>query len=122
MVRRSAREWAALIREFERSGESAASFARKRGIRKETFTWWRWHLSRGSSGAGLAPKRERAARVQLVAVEPVPDRERPDVSEHGALAWEVIAPSGHVLRVYQRDSLDVLRAALSVVARGRRRG
>jgi hypothetical protein len=122
MARRSAREWADLVREFERSGETAASFAAKRGIRKDTFVWWRWRLGRAIRVLNPATeKRKRGTRVQLVAVEPVSEGRSAADCGSEALAWELVSPSGHILRVYQRDGLDVLRAALAAVARGRRR-
>jgi len=123
--RRSAHEWASLIREFEGSGETAASFAGKRGIRKDTLVWWRWRLGRqGQKAAKRAVKATPPARVQLVAVDPVSDGRRPyDNTESypDTPAWEIVAPSGYIVRVYQRDSIDVLRVAVAAIARGQRR-
>lgn len=115
--RRSAKEWERLIGELERSGQSAATFARARGIRSETLTWWRWRLR---SQKKRRPVRVKAAPVKLVAVEPtavVADDRKSD----GAPAWELTSPSGHTLRVYDRGGLDVLEAALSAIASPRRR-
>lgn len=116
--RRNAKEWARLIRELERSGQTPRAFARARGIRPETLTWWRWRLrSEGKQAAG--PK---ATRVKLVAV--TPSASEPDDRSAGAdaaPAWELTSPSGHTLRVYDRAGLGVLEAALSALAGTRRR-
>ena len=114
-----------MIREFEESGETAASFAGKRGIRKDTLLWWRWRLGRPGPGAAKrALKATLSDRVRLVAVDPVSDGSPvSDGAEASpeAPAWEILAPSGYVIRVYQRDGIEVLRAALVAMSRGRRR-
>lgn len=123
--RRSARQWASVIREFEASGETAASFAGERGIRKDTLLWWRWRLGRqGHRQAKRAAKMTPTARVKLVAVDPVHDRSQRSAGAGVCVdtpAWEVLAPSGYVVRVYERDSMDVLRVTLAAIARVRRR-
>jgi hypothetical protein len=116
--RRSAKEWARLIRELERSGQTPRAFARARGIRPETLTWWRWRL-RSEAKRSPGPK---SAHVKLVAVRP--SASEPDDRSAGAdaaPAWELTAPSGHTLRVYDRAGLGVLEAALSAIAGRRRR-
>lgn len=94
---------------------TAAAFASKRGLRRDTLVWWRWHLRRGEK-----PKAAKPTAVQLVPVEieadpAVVDRSRAEV------AWEIAAPSGHVLRVYERGATPMLREALNLVARGGRK-
>jgi hypothetical protein len=57
--------------------------------------------------------------VRLVPVE-VEANDGDPVGQSGAdVAWELLAPSGHVLRVYERGAMEVLREALTVVAGGR---
>jgi hypothetical protein len=118
--RRSAREWQRLIRELERSGESPASFARARGIRPDTLKWWRWRLQ---SKAKAAPVQRRPTQVKLVEIKPEYDEV---AREQSAAAvpppvWELQAPTGHTLRVYDVRGLGVLKAALAAVAGNRRR-
>jgi hypothetical protein len=115
-MRRNAEEWARLIREMERSGQSAVTFARARGIRPDTLKWWCWRLKRG---AKTSSRPRSTASVKLIAVRPL---EVPASSERGATpVWELVAPTGYELRVYDRRGLAVLRAALSAVASSRRR-
>lgn len=114
---RTAKQWAELIRELERTGQEPAAFARARGIRPDTLKWWRWRLRRGTKTVASRP---RASRVKLIAVEPLHEV-APRGRETATPVWELVAPTGHALRVYDRRGLGVLRAALSVVAGGRRR-
>ena len=115
--RRTAEEWGRLLRELERSGQALAAFARARGICVDTLKWWRWRLGRETKGARRRP---RASQVQLVAVQPAAVLEPPDRNPTTPV-WELIAPTGHELRVYDARGLGVLKAALFAVARGRRR-
>lgn len=117
MRRRSAKEWAQLIRELERSGADATAFARSRGIRPDTLKWWRWRLR--SSRKSSSPAQPDSKQIRLLAVEPVQDS-APHDRAIATPIWELVAPSGHELRVYDRRGLSVLRAALFAVA-GRRR-
>jgi hypothetical protein len=116
--RRSAKEWARLLDELERSGQTTAAFARARGIRVDTLKWWRWRLQREAKRGAAKPQ---IARVKLLAVEPARDVVAAPDSDERAPAWELVAPTGHVLRVYDRGGLSVLRVALTAVARARRR-
>lgn len=115
--RRSAAEWGRLIREQEQSGQTATAFARARGIRPDTLKWWRWRL-------GQKPKAKRSARkapsVKLISVQPIDDG-RAAGGNTPTPVWELVAPTGHELRVYDRAGLGVLRAALIAVTGGRRR-
>ena len=115
--RRTAEEWARLIRELERSGQTPVAFARARGIRPDTLKWWRWQLA---SRAKKPSSRPSSPRVKLVKVQPAHDivpRDRNAATP----VWELVAPTGHELRVYDLRGLGVLRAALFAVAGGRRR-
>src|SRR4051794_32813059 len=93
--RRSAREWAELVAEWERSGQDAVAFAAARGIKPRTFTWWRWRLRRGVSPEGAS------AGLRLVHVDV-----EPEVADDFAVAvrpnpsWELATQRG-VLRVHE---------------------
>ena len=41
----TARRWAALIDQAERSGLTDRAFAEQAGVNPGTFGWWKWHLS-----------------------------------------------------------------------------
>lgn len=115
--RRTAAEWRRLLRELDQSGQSPAAFARARGIRLGTLKWWRWRLDRETKGA-LARRDER--RVQLVAVHPAPEY-LPTEQTTVRPVWELLAPTGHELRVYDPRGLATLKTALFAITRGRRR-
>jgi hypothetical protein len=107
--RRSAEQWAGLIRQLERSGQTVKAFASARGIRPDTLKWWQWRLRRE---ARLRTKKSEPTRVKLLAIAP------DEPSHEGATqtpVWEVVAPTGHVLRVYGRDGSDTLETALAAV-------
>jgi len=114
--RRTAAEWQQVLRELERSGETAVAFARARGIRPDTLKWWRWRLrSKGKRAA--SPGRS----VKLIAVDPMPESARESADRGETPVWELVAPSGHELRVYDERGLSVLHAALMAIAGNRRR-
>ncbi len=102
--RRSANEWAKLVKAWERSGKSAAAFAASLGVKPDTLTWWRWKLSRRpKSGGGVSvtrrkrrQAREARASPRLVAVE----LQTPagDLAPQRAVAWEIESARGEVLR------------------------
>ncbi|MCC7073947.1 MAG: hypothetical protein IT383_21745 [Deltaproteobacteria bacterium] len=115
--RRTAEEWSRLLRELERSGQTPEIFARARGIRVGTLKWWRWRLAGGPKSSSVPA---RTKRVQLIAIRPVPDSATPERSA-ATPVWELVAPTGHELRVYDPRGLGVLKAALFAVAGGRRR-
>ncbi|MEB2314348.1 MAG: hypothetical protein OZ928_21100 [Polyangiaceae bacterium] len=117
-ARRSAKEWARLIRAWERSGRTAAQFAEPRGLSPRTLVWWKWRLAHDRT-----PVTAARTAVQLVPVRIEDEHgDGAGASADPDLAWELAAPSGHVLRVYERGSVQVLREALAIVERcGRRR-
>jgi hypothetical protein len=112
-VRRSSTDWARLVREWKRSGQTLAEFAGARGVAPASLTWWRWRLKRGRSGADGGRSTRRAPKVGLVRVEvaePSAQSLRPEP------VWELTGPSGHRLRVYEAASAELLRAVELVVA------
>lgn len=116
--RRSAKEWASLIRQLERSDESVGAFAAARGIRPETLSWWRWRLGRKTKPR--TKRQTRASLVKLVAVQPAPDLDPPGGGA-ATPVWELIAPSGYELRVYDSRGLAALEKALFAVSGVRHR-
>jgi hypothetical protein len=66
MERRTRAQWSALVDELEASGQSRATFCRRRGIEVGTLKWWMWKLGRGGRGA-----RHEARAIRLVPVDVV---------------------------------------------------
>jgi transposase-like protein len=64
MRRKSRAEWAAIVTEFLRSGESVAKFTRRLGLRPSSLKWWCWRLR---DAAPAEPREE----VRLVPVDVV---------------------------------------------------
>ncbi|MBN2823338.1 MAG: hypothetical protein JXR33_09145 [Coriobacteriia bacterium] len=114
--RRRAKDWARLVGEWERSGQAAGEFAAARGLRPRTLVWWRWRLRRGRKASNAA----RRGSVQLVRVQVQDDRAAEASTGDGELAWEVVAPTGHVLRVYGREAELVREALAALMGVGRR--
>jgi hypothetical protein len=115
--RRTAAEWSQLIHELQQSGQTPAAFARARGIRPDTLKWWQWRLARETK---TPPLRRRSSRVKLIAVQPAKETTA-DGRNTATPVWELVAPSGHELRVYDPRGLAVLKAALFVLVGNRRR-
>ena len=108
-----------MVREWQRSGRSAAAFAAARGLCVGTLMWWRSRL-RKRGRARPATRTQRA--LQLVPVRIESDAQDEPGAAEPSVAWELAAPTGHVLRVVERGAAPVLREALVAIARdGRRR-
>ena len=106
-----------MVREWERSGQAAGVFASRHGLRSRTLVWWRWRLRRaGKEATRPATKRKS---VQLVRVQVQDTASERGSAREDDVAWELVAPSGHVLRVFG-DGAQLLRTALTAVTRGRR--
>jgi transposase len=116
--RRSAKDWARLIREWKRSGQTAGQFASTYGLRPQTLMWWRWRLR----GSVRKPTTAAAARsVQLVRVQVEESGGAPGAAKtESDVAWELLAPSGHVLRVYGREAQLLGEALAAIMGRGGR--
>ena len=114
--RRSAKEWARLVREWERSGQAAAQFASMHGLRPQRLVWWRWRLGR----SGRKAKRTGAARsVRLVRVQVQEGNNAEGAAKtENDVTWELVAPSGHVLRVYGQQTQLLSEALAAVVGAG----
>ena len=107
--RRGAREWRRLVRAWRRSGLARAEFAATHGVAASTLSWWRWRLQRESRDAEAS----RTEQPGLVRVDVV-DASTQQTPAHAR--WEITAPSGHTLRVFDADS-DSLRAAVEALVR-----
>ena len=112
--RRSARDWSLLVRAWKRSGVGRAEFAATHGVAPARLSWWRWRLERDRNATSERSD-ARASSVKLVRVE-VQDENAEDVPAR--IAWELVAPSGHTLRVYAGGSAETLRAAIELFMRG----
>ena len=78
MTRSTRAEWAKRIRQWQRSGLDAASYAAREGLKAEQLRWWRWHL-------GLGPRARRApAQPQFVEVVLAGAAEQPAPEQEGA--------------------------------------
>jgi transposase len=112
--RRSAKEWSGLIRDWKRSGKTAQEFARQHRLRPEALIWWNWQLKKRNLPATKAKGvRKRRHTPALVRVQ-VEEDSHPDGS--AGMAWELVFPTGHVLRVFERDA-EVLREVVGMVGR-----
>jgi len=118
LKRRSSREWAELVREWERSGTSAAAYAARRGLNPATLTWWRSEL-RKRAAVGAHPRGSaRASRRRSG------DRARPAFAEvrvvdsagvDRARYVEIHASAGLVVRACSGVDEDLLARVLRVV-------
>ena len=116
--RRSAKDWARLVREWERSGQTAAQFGSTHGLRPQRLMWWRWRLGRS---ARKATKPAAPRSVQLVRVQVQESSSAQGAAKtESEVAWELLAPSGHVLRVYGRGTQLLGEALAAIMGRGGR--
>lgn len=118
MARRSAAEWASVLRQWERSGEKLPEFAARVGIPLSTLMWWRWRLSKAQRSRR---KGKRAARpVSKKKGELVPVRVVQLVSATGVGSAESaieIVTAGAAVRVRSGFDSDTLERVLVVLDR-----
>jgi len=107
MTRATREQWEQWIRQWQRSGLDAASFAEREGLKAERLRWWRWQLGMGPRAkSSTAPP--PFVEVKLVGVV------EPKAAEPEASALEVlIGPR----RVVVRPGFDAqsLRQVLAVL-------
>lgn len=108
--RRSAREWAKVVRAWRQSGLAATTFAAERGISPNTFAWWRWKLARDRRATR---KVDQPQAIKLVRVQ-VDDSDR-DAASTAPCSWELVTAAGHALRVYTRLDTDELRSLIEAL-------
>jgi hypothetical protein len=86
--RRSAKEWAGLVRKWQRSGQTAARFSARHGLRAASLVWWRWRLKRGGE---TAPTTGVTRPLQLVPVKIEPEHGGDNGGGAPELGWELVA-------------------------------
>lgn len=87
-----------------RSGMSLAEFARRRGLRANTLSWWR-HQLRGTDGVEECASRERFIEVSPAASS----------REVQTVAFEIVLSDGTVVRVPARFGEESLRRLLAAL-------
>lgn len=102
--RRSAKQWASLVRAWRRSGVPAAAFAASRGLNTATLKWWAWRLS---------SRAHAADSPRLVAVQVTGDAGvSPGVDAPSPFCCEIAVSGGDVVRVFAGAPVEILRAAI----------
>lgn len=111
-ARRTSSDVAALLSEFDASGQTAAAFARTRGLEP-----WRVYnaLKRRKSIAQRAAARLNSARPALLPVRVVPDTVAARASPPACLVLELAG--GHRLRIGSDFDADLLRRVLGALGR-----
>lgn len=117
VVRRTHREWARLVRKWQRSGETARAFGASHGVNPRTLTWWKWRLR--SESCGVGPPKEPPRLVPVDVVDESLEDARVTVDDNG---WELTTASGERLSVRGRLTGADLAAVLATLTtkRGRR--
>lgn len=128
--RRSAYDWAASVREWRGSGQSAGAFCGARGLSLKTFKWWRWALRVGRARVSAGSRRGRAvdslalpaattgARASAPAfVEVVREPAGPLRSDHQeeAAAVELVLRHGRRVRVHKDFDGATLRRVVAIL-------
>lgn len=115
-----AREMRSLLKEWERSGSTLTEFARARGVRASTLSWWRYvfrHAGRRATDSDERTGRPRSRR-------PSPHSALPsfvEVKRAGAeidcapLVLEVVVRGGQMIRVPREFDPVALRAIVSAL-------
>jgi hypothetical protein len=108
---RRACEWPALLEEWSRSGESAARFSARIGVKPSTLL--RWRKSEAGKSRSMAHERKRTsgssslfARVQVV---------EPPSPDSGLI--EVVLRGGAVVRIHGEVNAGALGAVLGALSR-----
>jgi hypothetical protein len=100
----TARQWAARITRWQRSGLTSKEFGRREGFRGDQLSWWKWHLSKRVKTRTPAQRRRRTAMAKPVASQPVAFVEARLAAPAPALpaaTVEIVLGNGRVLRVPQ---------------------
>jgi hypothetical protein len=98
---------AALIEEWQRTGCTAKTFARARGVSVSTLKRWRRRLAMASDGLGRPPGGRTLVPVRVVA----------DAEDREA-ALEVVLTTGDRIRVGHGVTPDLLRALVEALRTG----
>jgi hypothetical protein len=93
--------WAATVRDWERSGLTAAQYSADRGVHRSTLRWWRTTLRRGQ-----APQ---SASLALLRVEVPPSMVEP------ATLTALVGPAE--LRIAVGTDADYVGSVVAAIAR-----
>jgi hypothetical protein len=120
--RRSQNYWQAQVEAQRRSGLSQIAFCRRRGLRKGTFSFWKWKLTkvtraaRAGHGRGTVLALRSAATAAFVPVQLAAHQASAPVTEGPEAAGEIEITLGRDRGVRVRGPVDP--AWLLVVLRG----
>jgi hypothetical protein len=95
-----------LVARWEGSGEPAATFARRHGLTRAKFSYWRGQLA-----AGRKPRRRESEAVSFAPVQLVRDELAPGTTP----SLEIKLSGGDVLRIGSEVSADRLREVVAVL-------
>lgn len=112
--RRSASEWPALLEQWTESGESAARFASRIGVKPATLARWRKAVDgkpRAADSLGRQKKSATKASSSVFARVEVVEPPRQSVG-----LVEVVMRGGLIVRVHGGVDTDTLSAVLACVA------
>jgi len=111
-ARPSSIDFPSLLAEFDGSGQSAAAFARSRGL----APWRLYHaLNRRKAVSRVAETRAGAARPTMLPVRLIPDTVAGCASSSSSLELELAG--GHRLRIGADFDAELLRRVLGALAR-----
>ena len=112
MRKRSRAEWAEIIAELDKSGESVAVFSRGRGLKPKSVSWWRWKLRQDAEQSGESSRRCREVSPEVSPFLPIVVAAGSAEPLRGAeplTRVEAALPNGVVLRWEQRCDVSGLR-------------
>lgn len=100
-------EWAQRVAAWQRSGQTAKSYARSIGVNAGTLTHWAWRLCRPQPAQPSPQRRQRAPKPAMIEVVRtagiVPD------------GFELQLASGHRVRVPEGFDAAALRRLIAVL-------
>jgi hypothetical protein len=105
-------EWRRRIEKWNASGLSVEAFAEREGLTVQALRWWRWKVGTPAPkiavpSAPAAPKATSPAFAQIVLAK--------SAREHAGM-FEVLAPSGHLVRFSPEFDDEALRRVLAVLS------
>jgi hypothetical protein len=116
--RRSASEWTTLVKQWRASGLTTKEFAARHDLSAASLYWWRQRLSALGS-VGAAPDDQASTSLALKNSKGTVTFREVHVSSPPVVSAgiEVLARSGHVIRVHGSVDAVALRAVLAAVER-----
>lgn len=114
--RRSAAEWSEIVANWKSSGESREAYAKRHGLNPGTLGWWRSQVDHGRvDPTRRAPEGCRKGREQDTRTKVEFAEVRVAWPKAEASSLEVVARSGHVVRVSGRVDAVALQTVLQAV-------